>query len=621
MDVTKINSPQFLNNMSVKDCQILAKDIREFLIESIAKTGGHLASNLGVVELTIALHKVFNSPVDKIFFDVGHQCYTHKILTGRGKDFARLRQYDGISGFQKRSESEHDVWEAGHSSTSLSAALGMAIARDLNGQDFNVIPVIGDGALGSGMALEALNEIGSEKKKLIIVFNDNDMSISRNVGAMTKGFARLRTAKGYTDLKDDIKHSLIKSKVGKTLLNTLRGVKNIVKETVVDRGIFGEFDIDYLGPVDGHNIRDLIDAFETAKKHDSPIVVHVLTQKGKGYKFCENDAVGKWHGIGPFDVGTGKPLIGNDGNLIAYSKVISNAMVELAEKNSDIIALTPAMISGSKLENFFARFPERSFDCGIAEEHTVTLAAALALSHKRPIACIYSSFLQRAYDQLNHDVCRMDLPVVFCVDRAGLVGEDGDTHHGVFDISIMRSLPNIILSQPKDAKEARNLLYTGLNQNHPFSIRIPKGSIEDSSDDFEMIEVGTWEIFNDLAENKTVVFTYGSDVNRVLNKVVINKMNITVVNCRFFKPIDTKTLEYFINKNMNMVVFESDILAGGLASAMIEWTNDHDIRANFKRFGINDIYVGHGSNNMIRKDCGIDINSLFDYLVQISRED
>lgn len=617
MDLTKIENPLFLKEMNVKECQILSNQIRDFLINSISKTGGHLASNLGVVELTVALHKVFDSPNDKIFFDVGHQAYTHKILTGRAKDFSKLRQYKSLSGFQKREESIHDVWEAGHSSTSLSAALGMAIARDLNNENYNIVPVIGDGALGSGMALEALNEIGSEKRRLIIVFNDNDMSISKNVGAMTKGFAKLRTEKTYNAIKDDLKHTLNKSIIGKGVLYTLRNVKNVVKNTIVNRGIFGEFDIDYLGPVDGHNIKDLIDAFETAKNHDRPIVVHVLTQKGKGYKFCENDECGKWHGIGPFDVKTGKPLIGNEGNLIPYSQVVTNALVQLATENENIITITPAMIAGSKLEKFFAKFPERSFDCGIAEEHAVTLSAALALSNKRPVLSIYSSFLQRGYDQLNHDVCRMDLPVVFCLDRAGLVGEDGDTHHGVFDISFMRSLPNIILSQPKDATEARNLLYTGLNQNHPFSIRIPRGSIEDSSNNFELIDIGSWEILNDNENNKVIVFTYGNDVNTVLNKVVVNNLPITVVNCRFFKPIDTIKLEYLIKKDIKMVVYESDMLAGGLGSAILEWSNDNNFNIQLKRFGINDVYVGHGSNNLLRKDCNIDINSLFDYLINL----
>jgi 1-deoxy-D-xylulose-5-phosphate synthase len=617
VDIKLIKNPKFLKEASVKECQVLGEQIREFLINSISKTGGHLASNLGVVELTIALHKAFNSPEDKIFFDVGHQCYTHKILTGRANEFNKLRQYNGLSGYQKFEESEHDVWEAGHSSTSLSAALGMAIARDLNNEKYHVVPIIGDGALGSGMALEALNNIGSEKRNMIIVFNDNNMSISNNVGAMTKGFARLRTEKRYNSLKQEMKTALNKTDVGKNVLNGLRGIRNIVKEQVVDAGIFGEFDIDYLGPVDGHNIRDLINAFEVAKNHEGPIVIHVLTKKGKGYKFCEEDSVGKWHGVGPFNIATGKPLVGNEGKLISWSQVISDALYELAKEDEDILVLTPAMIAGSKLEKFFAKYPERSFDCGIAEEHAVTLSAALALSNKKPFLSIYSSFLQRGYDQLNHDVCRMNLPVVFGIDRAGIVGEDGDTHHGVFDISFMRSLPNIIMSQPKDAKEANNLLYTAFNQKQPFSIRIPRGSTESNNDKFEKIEIGSWSIFNDKEYNKVVVLTYGPDVDKILNKILVNNLPITVVNCRFFKPLDNNMLEYISNKKLKTIIYETDILIGGLGSAILEWANDNKKDMDIVRFGIDDQFVTFGSVNQLRKDLGIDINSLFDVLLNL----
>lgn len=617
MDIKLIKNPKFLKEASVKECQVLGEEIREFLINSISKTGGHLASNLGVVELTIALHKAFNSPEDKIFFDVGHQCYTHKILTGRANEFNKLRQYNGLSGYQKFEESEHDVWEAGHSSTSLSAALGMAIARDLNNEKYHVVPIIGDGALGSGMALEALNNIGSEKRNMIIVFNDNNMSISNNVGAMTKGFARLRTEKRYNSLKQEMKTALNKTDVGKNVLNGLRGIRNIVKEQVVDAGIFGEFDIDYLGPVDGHNIRDLINAFEVAKNHEGPIVIHVLTKKGKGYKFCEEDSVGKWHGVGPFNIATGKPLVGNEGKLISWSQVISDALYELAKEDEDILVLTPAMIAGSKLEKFFAKYPERSFDCGIAEEHAVTLSAALALSNKKPFLSIYSSFLQRGYDQLNHDVCRMNLPVVFGIDRAGIVGEDGDTHHGVFDISFMRSLPNIIMSQPKDAKEANNLLYTAFNQKQPFSIRIPRGSTESNNDKFEKIEIGSWSIFNDKEDNKVVVLSYGPDVDKILNKILVNNLPITVVNCRFFKPLDNNMLEYISNKKLKTIIYETDILIGGLGSAILEWANDNKKDMDIIRFGIDDQFVTFGSVNQLRKDLGIDINSLFDVLLNL----
>lgn len=614
MNLYEIKDPSFLKNLSNKECQNLAEEIRSFLIESISKTGGHLASNLGVVELSIALHKSFDSPKDKIFFDVGHQSYTHKILTGRINDFPKLRQYKGLSGFEKFSESKHDVWEAGHSSTSLSAALGMAIARDLNKDDYFVVPVIGDGALGSGMALEALNEIGSEKRNMIIIFNDNDMSISNNVGALSFGFAKLRTTTTYKNFKTELKHNLSKSKVGNSLLNTMISVRDSLKDKVIDSGIFGEFGLDYLGPIDGHNINDICKAIDIAKTHKGPIVIHVITKKGKGYKYAEKDVSGYWHGVGPFDIDSGEPIYGNDGDLVDNSLIMSDALYELALENKDIVALTPAMITGSKLEKFFAKFSDRSFDTGIAEQHATTLAASLALSKKRPYLAIYSSFMQRAYDQINHDVCRMDLPVVFGIDRAGLVGADGDTHHGIFDISYLRALPNMIIAEGVDSREQRNLLYTAFSQNHPFGIRIAKGYSKVYNGEFEKIEIGTWTIYNHSINNDIIVFTYGEDVYNILNKAISNNKKVTVVNCRFFKPIDNNMLEQLYKENKKMIVYETDIKIGGLASAILEWANDNNLNNKLYRFGIDDRYVGQGSNSLLKKECKIDLDTLFELI-------
>lgn len=619
MDITKIENPKFLKNLSIQECYELADKIRAFLIHSISKTGGHLTSNLGVVELTIALHKAFQSPVDKIFFDVGHQAYTHKILTGRIQQFDKLRQFNALSGFQKREESIHDVWEAGHSSTSLSAALGMAVSRDLQNEAFEVIPVIGDGALTCGMALEALNNIGHLPNKVIIVFNDNEMSISQNVGAITKGFASLRTGKFYNELKGDLKQTLEKHKA-EPLLNLMRSIKNKLKDTVIDSGIFRDFHVQYLGPVDGHDIQAMLNAFEVAKKSSKSVVIHVLTQKGKGYTPCENDTNGKWHGIGPFNVETGLPLCTPNDNVVANSKIMSDALVELAAKNEKIVAITPAMISGSKLENFFAKYPNRSFDTGIAEEHALTFAAGLAISGMRPVVSIYSTFLQRAYDQLNHDICRMDLPVVLSIDRAGLVGEDGETHHGVFDISFMRSIPNIILSQPKDATEMRHLLYTGLMQNHPFGIRIPRGSSKPSDSEFQLIPIGSWECFNDSPDNSIVLITYGPDVLTILNRIQTNQMPITVINARFLKPLDEVMLLKMASRKMHFVTYEGDILAGGLSSSILEFFNDHAMPVSLKRFGIPDCYLKHGTNQLLKKSCHIDISELFNYLEKMVME-
>lgn len=618
MDLTAIQDPSFLKTMNNKQLRALAEDIREFLIENVSKTGGHLSSNLGVVELTIALHKVFDSPQDKIFFDVGHQCYTHKILTGRAAQFPTLRQYQGISGFEKRQESEHDVWEAGHSSTSLSAALGMAVARDLNHQDYHVVPVIGDGALGGGMALEALNQIGSEQRNMIIIFNDNNMSISENVGVLTQNFAKLRASKGYNNLKQDLKVALNRNNVGQAVLEGLQNIKDAIKNGVIDTGVFGEFGLEYLGPVNGHDFKSLIQILEVAKKHQGPVVVHVLTKKGKGYSYCEEDHDGRWHGVSAFDPESGKSLTGLPEGHLSWSSVISEALIAQAKKNPDIMAVTPAMITGSKLEKFFALFPERSFDCGIAEEHAATFCAGLAVSGKRPFISLYSSFLQRAYDQINHDICRMDLPVVIGIDRAGLVGDDGETHHGVFDISIQRSLPNLILAQPKDAAEAQTLMAAAFAQQHPMAIRYPRGSVHFTElKDPQPTEIGTWTVFNEEPGNRCVVMTYGPDVDKVLSKVMTNSLPVTVVNARFFKPLDEALLMRLCQGGLPVVIYETDMLAGGLSSAVLEWCCDHHQNLEIHRLGIPDQYVPQGSMNRIRKQVGIDILSCFEEVRKI----
>ncbi|MBR2824776.1 MAG: 1-deoxy-D-xylulose-5-phosphate synthase [Solobacterium sp.] len=616
MNITEIKDPTFLKDLSIIELNDLALDIRQFLINSVSKTGGHLASNLGVVELTIALHYVFDSPRDKIFFDVGHQCYTHKVLTGRAKEFSTLRQYDGISGFQKRKESSHDVWEAGHSSTSLSAALGMAVTRDLQHEDYAVVPVIGDGAIASGMAMDALNSIGSEQKKMIIIFNDNNMSISKNVGAMSKGFARLRSAKSYNSLKQNMKSVLKKNELGKLMYSGMKSFKDAIKESVIDKGIFGEFNLEYMGPVDGHNLTDLIRVLKVAQEHDGPVVVHVITQKGHGYSPCEKDLDGNWHGVGPFNVETGLPLKHTPLGFKKWSSLISDTLVELAEHDPRIVVLTPAMINGSALETFFAKFPNRSFDCGIAEEHALTFAAGLAISDYKPFISIYSSFLQRGYDQINHDICRMDLPVVIGIDRAGIVGEDGDTHHGLFDIGMLRPIPNIILSQPKDAKEARDLLYTAFNQKHPFALRYPRGEIKEHMTSFDEIEIGTWPIFNETSTTKGYILTYGEDVDRLLEKITVNQIDLAVVNCRFFKPLDENCIAHLSKQNKPIFVYETDMLAGGLSSAILEYSNDINIELKMKRYGIGDHYVGQGSTNLLRKDQFIDMNYVLDDILK-----
>ena len=616
MDLTRIQNPEFLKTQSISDMTILAAEIRRFLIDHISRTGGHLASNLGVVELTIALHYVFDAPQDKIFFDVGHQSYTHKILTGRAGGFEHLRQYGGLSGFQKRSESEYDCWEAGHSSTSLSAALGMAVARDLRHEDYHVIPVIGDGAMGSGESLEALNHIGSEQRNMVIVFNDNNMSISSNVGGLTRGFARLRSATSYNNFKMTLKHSLNRNDFGKVMYRGMKNVKDAFKESVIDAGVFGEFNLEYLGPVDGHNLRELIRVFSVAKEHEGPVVVHVITQKGRGYSPCEKDITGQWHGVGPFDPASGKPLHEVPAGYKTWSKGIAETIESAAAEDERIVAITPAMMYGSSLDHFFASYPERSFDCGIAEEHAMTFAASLANSGMRPFISIYSSFLQRAYDQINHDVCRMDLPVLIGIDRAGLVGADGDTHHGIFDISILRSLPNLILAQPKDAEEAQNMIYTALHQQHPFAIRYPRGEVK-----WEKLEQPQkisfkWTVEYDPEDVKVIVMAYGPDVDTICSKLSVNSIPARVINCRFLKPLDTEMINEVASLGLPVFLYETDMKAGGLASAVLEYCSDNHLHLNLTRYGISEHYVPQGAANLLKKDEGCDLSSLYDGIIK-----
>ena len=611
MDLYQIKNPKFLKSLNEDELYILSNNIREFLINSISKTGGHLSSNLGIVELTIALHYVFDSPNDKLLFDVGHQAYTHKILTGRTSLFNTLRQYNGLSGFLKFNESPHDIWEAGHSSTSLSGALGLSLSRDLNNEKHHIIPIIGDGALINGMALEALNHIGHIKSNMIIIFNDNEMSISQNIGGITKSLTKLRTSKSYNTLKNELKERL-DSNIGKPILSTMKKIKNILKDDIVDSGIFKEFDLEYFGPVDGHNFKELIEILNVAKNHQGPIVIHVKTKKGKGYKYAENDRSGKWHGIAPFNPLNGQLLSSLPINHLNWSSIISNTLIRLAKENPNIVCITPAMIEGSKLQDFFNKYPNRSFDCGIAESHAITLAAGLSKGNKIPFVSIYSSFLQRAYDQINHDLCRMNLPCVIGIDRAGLVGEDGETHHGVFDISILKSLPNIVIGQPKDANQAQDMLYTAINSNRVFAIRYPRGSVIYQEKEFNTIEIGKWykEIY--LNSNDLTIITYGNDISLIYKEIKNNKYKFNLINSCFFKPIDYTIIDELVRLNKPVLVYETDILSGGLTSIILEYLCDSNQYLNIYRIGIKDEYIVAGSMNDLKKVYKLDIKYIID---------
>mgnify|MGYP003296067393 CR=1 FL=1 len=523
-----------------------------------------------------------------------------------------LRQFNGIAGFQKRKESEYDCFEAGHSSTALSTALGMATARDLNNDDYYVVPVVGDAAMMSGMSLEALNQIGYTKKKVIIIFNDNNMSINKNVGALTKAFSKMRSTQGYNNFKMSIKDYLLSIKNGESLLKILTNIKNRIKRRVIETGIFDDFDIDYLGPIDGHNIEELIRVFNIAKRKDGPVVIHCITKKGKGYKYAEEDIEGNWHGVGKFDVETGKFLKDNKPDNKSYSEIVANCVETIMKDNEDVVAITPAMITGSKLNHLFKTYPDRSFDCGIAEDYAVSFASGLALNGKHPFVSVYSSFLQRAYDQLNQEIARMDLPVVIGIDRAGLVGNDGETHHGVFDISFIRSLPNVILCQGKDAKETEDLLNTGFKSNHPYFVRYPRGSTYYLKQyRYDTIEIGTWEVLNKVNNPDCYVLSYGEDVSRINEYVKKNQLNISVINARYIKPIDENLLKEISNDNKPIYVYTNDILKGGLGDEILEFFNTNRITNRVYIMGIDDVFVTHGDNEKLKKSIHNDIESLF----------
>lgn len=614
MRVYDIESPEQIKGLTVEQLEELAADIRSFLIHSISKTGGHLSSNLGVVETTIAMHYVFDSPKDKIIFDVGHQCYTHKILTGRSVHFSTLRQLNGLSGYQKRNESIYDCWEAGHSSTSLSAALGFAAARDILKQDYRVIALIGDGALTGGEAMEALNDIGSQQRKMIIVYNDNNMSISRNHGGVEKRITSARSSHLYRNIKNEMKHGLSHGKMGESVLKTMTAVRDSLKNKIIDAPLFKEFNLDYIGPVNGHDFKELINVFETVKDHDGPIVVHVLTKKGKGYSFAEQDTEGSWHGVNPFHIATGQSIMKLPPNQLSWSEVVSCTLCDFALDNPDLVAITPAMAQGSKLVNFSKQFPNRFFDCGIAEQHAITMACGMAAGGLQPFVSVYSSFLQRAYDQMNHDLGRMRLPVVVGIDRAGIVGEDGDTHQGIFDISMLRNIPNLILSQPKDAEEMQNLLYTAFALKEPYCIRYPRGNVPyEKNRSFEMIPTGSWTQFAVGNEPECIVITYGPDVDRVRHTAQENDLSMIVVNARFFKPVDEAMLDGLFDSGLPIYIYEPDCIIGSLSSAVLEYKNKRD--KEIKIIGIHDHYVPHGSVRALRKLEKIDLESLFKEIV------
>lgn len=610
LDLTAIQNPKFLKQMSNEQLVQLSQQIRQFLIEKLSKTGGHIGPNLGVVELTIALHKVFDSPKDKLIWDVGHQSYVHKILTGRASQFDTLRQYKGLCGFPKRSESEHDVWETGHSSTSLSAAMGMVIARDLKGTDEYIVPIIGDGALTGGMALEALNHIGHEKKDMIVILNDNEMSIAPNVGALHNVLGRLRTAGKYRWVKDELEMLLKKiPAVGGKLAATAERLKDSIKYLLVSGVFFEELGFTYFGPVDGHNFEDLFENLHYAKKTKGPVLVHVITKKGKGYYPAENDKVGTWHGTGPYKIETGD-FIQTKQSAPSWSALVSETVRKLAREDRRIVAITPAMPVGSKLEGFENEFPDRMYDVGIAEQHAATMAAGLATQGMKPFLAIYSTFLQRAYDQVVHDICRQNLNVFFGIDRAGLVGADGETHQGVFDIAFLRHIPNMVLMMPKDENEGQHMVYTAIQYDDgPIAMRFPRGNGLGVPMDKQLkkIPIGTWEVLREGTD--VAILTFGTTIPMALQaaeRLANDGISVQVVNARFIKPLDEHMLHVLLQKNMPLLTIEEAVLQGGFGSAVLEFAHDHGYHgAVIDRMGIPDRFIEHGGVSQLLEEIGL----------------
>lgn len=600
----KIQKPNDIKKIPADQLPALAEEIREFIIESLSKTGGHLASNLGVVELTIAMHRVFDLPKDKLIWDVGHQSYTHKILTGRKDGFETLRREGGISGFPKRSESDCDVFDTGHSSTSISAGVGYVRARELKKENYSVISIIGDGALTGGMAYEALNNAASLKSNFIIVLNDNEMSITENVGGMSSYLSGLRTASAYTDFKMDVTKALNRIPgIGPGMVDAMRKTKSSIKQIIIPGMLFEDMGLTYLGPVDGHNIPQLIKTFQEAKRFEGPILVHVLTQKGRGYEPAMRHPA-RFHGAGPFDVKTGLP-VGKSNPT--YTDVFSTVMRKMGDRRKDVAAVTAAMMTGVGLKRFSNMFPDRCFDVGIAEEHAVTFAAALSLGGITPVVAIYSSFLQRAYDQIMHDVCMQNLHVVFAIDRAGLVGYDGETHHGIFDLSYLGSMPNMTILAPKNLWELSDMIKFAVDYDGPIAVRYPRGEAYTGLKEFRApICLGKSEVIHE--GSRVALLAVGSMVKMVeeVQKQLKERMDMdaALVNARFVKPIDEELLRSFADTYELVVTLEENVKDGGFGERVLAFAEEEDLPFGVEIIALPDRFIPHGSVSYQMKQVG-----------------
>lgn len=616
--LARIQGPNDLKTLSLDELHVLAQEIREEIINVCSETGGHVAPSLGVVELTLALYSVFDADADKIIWDVGHQTYAQKLITGRYKRFRTLRTYQGISGFPKRSESKYDVFDTGHSSTSLSAATGFAIARDFKGESHHVIPVIGDGSLGAGMAFEALNHLGHLNKDVIVVLNDNERSIGDSVGALSQYLTRIITTRTYNRFRDDLWKTLgrLPAYFRDRARNLAKRIQEGLKGLYAPAVIFEELGFRYIGPLNGHKLGELIDTLSRVKDMHGPRIVHVVTMKGKGYEIAEQHPE-RFHGIGPYCRETGTPR--KKGT--SWTEVFGDAIVQLAKENDRIIAITAGMCLGTGLARFREELPDRFFDVGITEQHAVTMASALALEGYKPVCAIYSTFLQRAYDQIVHDVCLQNLPVVFAVDRAGLVGQDGPTHHGPFDLSYVRCVPNIIISTPRDGTELIALLKTAINhRSGPFIIRYPRGSSGIVTDhDPAPLPVGAWDVLQDGKD--PVILATGSMVREcegALSILAEHDLQPMLVNARFIKPLDTKFLDQVVRAHNTIITVEENALHGGFGSAVLEYCARTGVKISIKCIGLPDNFIEHGSRKILLKTIGLDAEGISKQILAIS---
>lgn len=604
-----VNSPQELKKLSLKEKEELSKQIRKELINTVSKTGGHLASNLGIVELTIAIHSIFETPKDKIVWDVGHQCYVHKILTGRASKLSTLRTHNGLSGFPKTNESEYDTFNTGHSSTSISVASGIARARDIKGENYEVIAVIGDGSLTGGMALEALNDVGSSNLKITIILNDNSMSISKNIGGLSLLLSKIRTKKFYINLNSNLKTIIQKIPIiGTPITKKVQKLKKVLKQTFIKNMFFEDLGYTYLGPVNGHNIKELERILKKSKTISGPTLIHVKTIKGKGYKPAEANP-SKFHATSPFNIETGNSINKKQPD---YSKVFGEKLISLAKKDKKIVAITAAMKDGTGLAKFAEKYPNRFFDVGIAEQHALGLSAGLASNGLKPYVCIYSSFLQRGYDQIIHDICLQNLPVTICIDRAGIVGQDGETHQGIFDLSYLSTIPNLTIIAPKNFEELELMLDFSKEFNYPLAIRYPRGGEDNYKfSPSKKIEFKTPEII--AKGNDLTILAIGKEVAKAMKirDLLLDKdITCEVINVRFLKPIDTKEIIKSIKKTKKIITLEDNLISGGLSSAIKDVISTYNLKIRVLSFGYNDKFIKQGTLTEIEKENHLDIESI-----------